>query len=104
MRPTRPRSTPLIPSEPTTKLTQRLVTLSEAAQYLGLSSWTVRELIWCGVLRRVRLSRKILLDQRDLDAVIEVYKKDDIDGGPPAAVAWRPPMSLPRKARKGGQK
>jgi excisionase family DNA binding protein len=78
-------------------------TLAEAARYLGLSPWTVRELIWRGVLHRVRLSRKILLDQRDLDTLIEMYKKDDIDGGPPAAVAWRPPMSLPQKARKGGK-
>jgi excisionase family DNA binding protein len=103
MRPTRPRSTQPNPSEPTTKLTQRLVTLSEAARYLGLSSWTVRELIWRGVLHRVRLSRKILLDQRDLDAAIEA-SKDAVDGDRRSAVGLRAPMSLPRKARKGGQR
>ena len=101
MTPPRTRPVKAQPPTPATEADRRLLTLPEAARYLGLSSWTVRELIWRGVLPRVHLSRKILLDQRDLDNVIEVYKKDDIDGGSPAAVPWMPPMSLPRKARKG---
>lgn len=80
---------------------QRLLTLPQAAKYLGLSVWTIRELIWRGVLPRVRLSRKILLDQRDLDAAIEA-SKDAVDRTPLPGVGLRSPMSLPRKARKGG--
>lgn len=88
---------------PPAKPEPRLLTLPQAARYLGLSSWTVRELIWRGVLPRVRLSRKILLDQRDLDAAIEA-SKDAVDGDRLSAVGLRAPMSLPRKARKGGQR
>lgn len=88
-----------IPPEPT----RRLLTLPEAARYLGLSPWTVRELLWRGVLPRVRLSRKILIDQNDLDALIEA-RKEHVDQPVSLAVPLRPPMSLPQKARKGGQR
>lgn len=45
-------------------LGKRLYTLKEAAQYLGRSDWSVRELIWEGVLPIVRPEgrRKIFLD------------------------------------------
>jgi excisionase family DNA binding protein len=82
---------------------QRLLTLPQAARYLGLSSWTVREMIWRGTLPRVRLSRKILLDQRDLDALIDAHK-DGVDPGLAARIGLRPPMSLPPKTRKGGKR
>lgn len=53
---------------------KRLLTLQEAASYLGLSPWTVRELQWKGRLPRVRLSRKLLFDREDLDRLIEAEK------------------------------
>ena len=63
----------------------RLMNLNEAAQYLGVSYWTVRDLVASGNLPRVRLPsahtgrdlRRTLIDQRDLDALIEAQK--DID-------------------------
>jgi hypothetical protein len=60
----------------------RLLDLPSAAQYLGLSPWTVRELEGQGVLARVRVPlphagelRKLLFDRADLDRLIEVWKE-----------------------------
>lgn len=52
------------------KTAKRLYSIQEAADYLALSTWTVRELIWKGELPHVRLGRRILLDLQDLDALI----------------------------------
>jgi len=73
----------------------RLLGLVEAAAYLGLSTWTTRTLIANGVLRCVRLPslrrngedmRRVLIDVRDLDELIErsssrVRITDDDDRG-----------------------
>jgi excisionase family DNA binding protein len=55
---------------------KRLLSIREAAQYLGLSVYTVRELIWSGVLPYVKREggRKYLLDIRDLDDFIDSQK------------------------------
>jgi excisionase family DNA binding protein len=53
---------------------RRLLALPEAAAYLGISPWTVRELQWKGKLPRVDLGRKLLFDRADLDALIERQK------------------------------
>jgi len=62
----------------------RLMSLEQAALYLGVSPWTVRELAnkEDGVLKRVRIPlknngelRKLLFDRQDLDRVIEGWKK-----------------------------
>lgn len=59
----------------------RLLDLEGAAEYLGLSTWTVRDLEWKGVLPRVRLPngkggeiRKLLFDVRDLDRLVDRSK------------------------------
>ena len=55
------------------KVEPRLLSLRQAADYLGLSTWTVRGLIDTGALPRVRLPvRKILLDREALDRLIEL--------------------------------
>ena len=54
---------------------RRLLPLPEAAAYLGLSPWTVRELQWKGKLPRVDLGRKLLFDRVDLDDLIERQKE-----------------------------
>jgi excisionase family DNA binding protein len=54
--------------------TRRLLSLPEAASYLGLSTWTVRELTWKGRLPVVRITRKLLFDLQDLDALIDQEK------------------------------
>jgi hypothetical protein len=59
----------------------RLLDLPTAAQYLGLSPWTVRDLEAAGSLPRVRIPlpnagelRKLLFDRVDLDRLIEQWK------------------------------
>src|SRR5262249_61763187 len=56
---------------------RRLLTLKEAADYLALSTWTVRELVWKGRLPAVRLTRRLHFDRRDLDRLID-HAKDRI--------------------------
>lgn len=60
----------------------RLLSLKDAGLYLGVSDWTVRDLINNGTLRRVRVPlanhgelRKVLLDREDLDALIDAWKE-----------------------------
>ena len=53
---------------------RRLLTLREAACYLGISQWTLRELYWKGRVPVVRMTRKLHFDLRDLDRFIEAAK------------------------------
>jgi excisionase family DNA binding protein len=55
-------------------LKKRLFSLSEAAQYLGRSTWSVRRLIWNGELPQVRAGGRVHVDVRDLDDFIEKHK------------------------------
>ena len=54
----------------------RLLGLKEAAAELGMSVWTLRDLIGSGSLRAVQPPgvRRILLDRRDLERAIEAWK------------------------------
>lgn len=54
----------------------RLVTLKVAAAELGMSVWTLRDLIGGGQLRAVQPPgmRRIWIDRRDLDKAIEAWK------------------------------
>jgi hypothetical protein len=59
----------------------RLLGLDAAAVYLGLSTWSVRDLETTGTLRPVRIPtagqgelRKLLFDRADLDRLIETWK------------------------------
>jgi len=53
---------------------RRLFSLAEAAAYLGVSPWSVRDLDWKGRLPRVKISRRLLFDREDLDALIDREK------------------------------
>jgi len=57
---------------------KRLYTLKEAAQYLGRTDWSMRELIWAGTIPIVRTDsgRKIYLDKVDLDNFIDKNKTE----------------------------
>jgi excisionase family DNA binding protein len=57
------------------ELPKRLYTLKQAGIYIGLSHWRVRSLIYSGQLAYVRLGRRILIDLKDLDALIESKKE-----------------------------
>ena len=59
----------------------RLIDLHEAAQYLCLSPWAVKDLVSAGTLSRIRIPlqgdkelRELLFDKRDLDLLIEKGK------------------------------
>jgi excisionase family DNA binding protein len=52
----------------------RLLTLNQAAEYLALSHWTLRRLVWRGDLPHVRIGRLVQLDRADLDAWIDSQK------------------------------
>jgi len=61
---------------------QRLMGANEAARYMGLSYWTLRDLIWSGAIPLVQLPsknggrlRRILVDRADLDRLIERSKE-----------------------------
>ena len=57
------------------KIIKRLYTVEEAAMYLGRSEWSVRRLIWNGVLPQVKFDRRVQVDIRDLDRFIEHNKE-----------------------------
>lgn len=54
---------------------QRLLTIPEAARYLGCTVWSVRDLIWKGDLPYTRFGKRFQVDIRDLDALIEREKR-----------------------------
>ena len=58
-------------------LFKRLFTIKEAAVYLGRSVWSIRDLIWSGIIPVVKVSggRKIYLDIVDLEEFINKNKE-----------------------------
>jgi len=64
---------------------RRLLDLHGAAAYLGVSYWTVRDLVFAGELPSVKLPsprardgrriRRTLIDREDLDRLIERWKE-----------------------------
>lgn len=59
---------------PSEKVKKRLYTISEAAEYLGRSEWSIRRLDWDGVLPSVRVGRRVHFDVSDMDDLIERSK------------------------------
>ena len=55
---------------------KRLYSVEETAEYLGRTPWAVRHLIWNGVLPAVKIGRRIQVDIRDMDALIEHSKSN----------------------------
>lgn len=57
-------------------LTPRLLPLKEAAKYLGLTTWAMRERIWAGDIPVVRFpgGRKQFIDTKDLEDFIQRNK------------------------------
>ena len=55
-------------------LSKRLYTLPEAANYLGRTLWSIRELVWKGSIPIVREGKRIFVDVNDLDLYITKHK------------------------------
>ena len=58
------------------ELSKRLYDLEEAAEYLGRSPRAVYDMIRSGKLPEVRIDRRILVDVKDMDDIIEKAKVD----------------------------
>ena len=58
---------------------KRLLSVPEAAEYLGRTPWAVRGLIDNGKLPVVRLDRRVQIDRLDLDRLIERCKASIAD-------------------------
>jgi len=56
------------------RLAKRLYTIKEAAEYLGRSTWSMRELVWAGKIPFIKDGRKFYFDIKDLDEYIEKNK------------------------------
>ncbi len=56
------------------KISPPLLTVSEAAEYIGRIEAAVRELVWNGKLAHIRTDRRVMLDIRDLDSWIDTNR------------------------------
>ena len=52
----------------------RLLSLKEAASFLGIGIWTMRDLVFSGAVPLVRFKRRMYFDARDLEQLIERNK------------------------------
>jgi hypothetical protein len=52
----------------------RLLSVGDAAHYLGRTECAIRNLIWAAKVPYVRIDRRIFLDIQDLDEFIEQHK------------------------------
>jgi excisionase family DNA binding protein len=60
----------------------RLLDVHAAARYLGVSAWTIRDLLAAGELARVTIPgpggrdlRRVLVDRVDVDRLVERWKE-----------------------------
>jgi excisionase family DNA binding protein len=60
--------------KPPNGLAPRLLSQQEAAAYLGISYWTLRDLTFRGEVPHVKIGRRILVDRLDLDAYLDRAK------------------------------
>jgi excisionase family DNA binding protein len=52
-----------------------MLTVKDAAVYLGTTVWQVRTLVWKKQLTALRLGHRQVFDRSDLDAFIEKLKR-----------------------------
>lgn len=52
----------------------RLLSQADAATYLGISYWTLRDLVFRRELPYVKIGRRVLVDRLDLDAYLDRSK------------------------------
>lgn len=53
---------------------RRLLSIEEAAVYMGRTEEAMQHLIASGKIRTVRIDRRVFVDLKDLDKLIEDYK------------------------------
>jgi len=52
----------------------RLLSQQEAGRYLGISYWTIRDLVFRREIPFIKIGRRVLVDRRDLDAYLDRSK------------------------------
>jgi excisionase family DNA binding protein len=57
-----------------TNTTPRLVSIPDAAKYMGCTVWFMRTLIWSRQVPFVKFGKRFLFDLSDLDAFIDSQK------------------------------
>ena len=53
---------------------KRLYSIREAAKYFDRSDWSIRHMIWSGVIPYVKIGGRVHLDIKDMEALIERSK------------------------------
>jgi excisionase family DNA binding protein len=56
---------------PETKITPAFLNIEQAAQYFGVTTWTIRRLITTGNLRSKLFGKRLLIKRTDIDALWE---------------------------------
>lgn len=65
------RLTSSSPTSATQPITPRLLTIKQAAVYLGAAVWAVRQAIWAKELRACKIGRRFVIPREELDAYID---------------------------------
>jgi len=56
-------------------VTPRMLTVQDAAKYLGCTIWFVRSLVWDQKVRSLTFGKRIVFDRADLDLFVEQQKQ-----------------------------
>lgn len=54
----------------------RLLTIKQAAVYLGAAVWAVREAVWAKELRACKIGRRFVIPREELDAYIDARLRE----------------------------
>jgi excisionase family DNA binding protein len=63
-----PAQTPVLP------VTPRLLSMKDAAKYLGCAYWAVRTLLWGKQIPYIQIGRRFVIDRTDLDKWVDKQK------------------------------
>jgi excisionase family DNA binding protein len=56
------------------QVTPRVLTVKQAAQYIGMSQWFIRELVYGRKVPYINVGKKIMFDRSDLDTYLDERK------------------------------
>jgi excisionase family DNA binding protein len=73
----------------------RLLTIKQAAVYLGSAVWAVREAIWAKDLKACKIGRRFVIPREELDAYID--RKIEERASCAVEIGWHDVRQLPRK-------
>lgn len=68
------RARQAITPQPQEGTAPRLLSIPDAARYMGCTVWFVRTLIWSRQVQYLKLGKRFLLDRTDLDRFIDSQK------------------------------